>query len=242
METITENRIRHGNLTSSEIFNLMSEGKAKGSIGKPFYTYVGKKNLERKLGRSIGLNKGSNSTRWGNFLEMVVNSKIGTDYELLGDKTFVHPEHSFWVGSPDTKNTHKNSVGDIKCYEPENFAEYLDVLLKNDIELFKDEYPKEFWQLVSNACILGVDNIEAIVYMPYKSEIESIRDMASNYQGADQWKYRFIVESPIYELPYLPDGNKYYKDLNIIQFEVPKEYKMALTERVLMAKVLLINA
>ena len=74
--------------------------------------------------------------------------------------------------------------------------------------------------------------------MPYFSELEDIRTMAENYDGGDQWKYRFIVESPDAELPYLPDGG-YYKNLNKFEFEVPKEDKDFLTERVELAIELL---
>jgi hypothetical protein len=74
--------------------------------------------------------------------------------------------------------------------------------------------------------------------MPYESELEEIREMAENYDGNDQWKYRFIAESHKSALPYLPNKG-YYKNLNIFEFKVPEEDKKALTERVLMAIQLL---
>jgi hypothetical protein len=85
-----------------------------------------------------------------------------------------------------------------------------------------------------------VPNAEAISYMPYLSELDEIRDMAANYEGEDQWHYRFITESPSAFLPYLPDGG-YYQNLNRFEFVVPQEDIDALTARVMLAKNLLLN-
>jgi len=241
MEGILHNQLRNGNFTSSKIFELCTSGKKAGELSEKARKYINKKNIERKLRRSLSLNKGSNATRWGNFIEYRVHNLLGLGYESIGNITFQHPSVSFWVGSPDLRNKTESVCGDIKCYEPENFAEYLDVLYKNDTELFKKEYPKEYWQLVSNAIIIGMNYIEPIVYMPYESELPEIREMVHEYDGEDIWKYRFIVESPISELPYLPNDCKYYKNLNVIRFEVPQSDKDFLTERVIEAGKLLIN-
>jgi len=71
--------------------------------------------------------------------------------------------------------------------------------------------------------------------------LEEIRKSASEYSAPDQWKYRFIYENAKTELPYLPDGNKYYKNLNIYRFTIPQSEKDALTSRVLEAQKLLIH-
>lgn len=239
--SIHENKIRVGNFTSSSIHKLMTLATDKVSFGKPALTYIAEKNLERKLCRSLEIEKSSRATLWGKFLEQRVHDLIGLDYEMCGSITVQHPSISFWVGSPDDKNIKESVVGDTKCYEPKNFAEYIDVLKKGDTELFKREFPKEYWQLLSNAIILGMKYIEPKVYMPYKSEIPEIREMAENADGPDQFKYRFIAEAPIVELAYLPDNNLYYKNLNIFRFEAPKADKDALTEKVEAAGKLLIN-
>ena len=242
--SIQDNKIRTGSFTSSENFRLMTNGKAEGSFGAPFYSYVNEKIIERKLGRAIGLNKGNNSTAWGLFLEQRVHDMLPMGYELLSQVTMPHPEHgSFWCGSQDNVNREEQVVCDTKCYEPQNFAEYNDVLMEcqesGDISKWKKEFPKEYWQLISNACIWGYNKIEAILYMPWESELEEIRKSAAEYSGPDQWKYRFIYENSINELSYLPDGNKYYKNLNLYRFEVPQSDKDALTERVIAASKLL---
>jgi len=149
----------------------------------------------------------------------------------------LHPTIKGWSGSKDLI-VPGLKVSDIKCYEPKNFALYTDVILKKNIELIKLEFPKEYWQLVSNAIINNVDSAEAITFMPYESELEEVRQMAENYDGPDQWKYRFIAESDKSSLPYLPNGG-YYKNLNIFEFVVPQEDKEFLTNRVLKAIELL---
>lgn len=229
---ILENNNRVGNFTSSEIWRLMTYNKAKTDFGAQGLSYIQEKRIERKLGRSISMNKGTQSTKWGNFLERRVHDLLPLSYKSVSKVTLQHPEYPFWCGSPDNVEEETLTVADTKCYEPQNFAEYNDVLKVNDTELWKAEFPKEYWQLVSNACILGYKNIEAIVYMPYKSELDVIRDMVINYDEPDQWKYRFIVECSDYELPFLPDGNEHYKNLNIYRFTCPESDKLALTERV----------
>ena len=243
MESIIENVIRNGNLTSSHAFELCSNAKKEGELSAVALKYIAKKNIERKLGRSTDLGKGTNSTRWGSFLEQRVHNILGLDYELIGHISVAHPKIPYWVGSPDLKNDNENVIADIKCFEPENFANYIDVLIQNDLGLFKSEYPKEYWQLISNACIYDKKFIEAIVYMPYESELPEIREMSTNYDGVDQWKYRFISELPASELAYLPDGNKFYKNLNIFRFEAPVADKDFLQNKVLDAgtKLIAIN-
>lgn len=236
--SIITNISRNGNFTSSGIFNLTVNPKSGDGLSETAKKYIAKKNLERKLGRSLELNKQTNSTRWGTFCEQIVNDKLELNYVYQSDKTLVHPEFNYWLGSPDSINKIESVVADIKCYEPENFAEYLDVLYKNDVELFKKEYTKEYWQLCSNACICDCKYMEAIVYMPYESDIPMIKRLA---EATEEWQYRFIVDAKLHELPYLPNDNKYYKDLNIVRFEVPEVDKKALTERVIKAGEYLIK-
>jgi hypothetical protein len=218
----------------------MTKDKAGTGFGAKAITYIQEKNLERKLGRSLEVEKHTRPMTWGLYLEHRVHGMLSISYEYVSQKTLVHPGIDLWVGSPDNVNIDESVVGDTKCWEPKAFAEYVDCLSLNDIELFKKEYPKEFWQLISNACILGMKYIEPIVYMPYESEIPDIRESVSNYDCEDPWNYRFIAEAPISELAYLPDGG-YYKNLNIFRFPVPEADKQALTDGVIEAGKLLIE-
>jgi hypothetical protein len=224
--SITENIQRVGNFTSSQIFRLMGTP----AVSK---TYISEKNIERQMGRSLEVEVYSKDMAWGSFLEQRVLNLIGLEYQLSSSETDVHPEISYWSGSKDLIVAGVK-VSEIKCYQPKNFAKYTNALLTKDLELIKDEFPKEYWQAVSNAILNKVPNAEAITYMPYESELEEIREMASNYDGADQWKYRFIAESDKSSLAYLPDGG-FFKNLNLFEFEVPKEDKELLTKKVLEA-------
>lgn len=234
-----KNELRVGNFTSSEIWKLMTTGRQTGGFGEPAITYIKRKNLERKMGRSSEVQKQSRAILWGKFLEKRVYDLLPLSYEQCSKTTLLHPQFDYWAGSPDNLNRNESTVGDTKCYEPQNFGDYVDVLMQKDIELFKKEFPKEYWQLVSNACILKFKHIEPIVYMPYESEIPAIREMAQNNDDPDFYMYRFIAEAPIEELPYLPDGG-HYKNLNIFRFEVPEADKELLTNNVEKAGKMLI--
>lgn len=225
--SITTQSLRVGNFTSSRISDLFG---TKAAVEK----YIKQKNQERRLGRSLSIEKGSRATHWGHFMEKRVHNLLPNKYSFCGDKTIAHPHIPFWVGTPDNVIESEKVVGDTKAYELESFCNYYDVLITGDIQQFKEQFTQQYWQLVSNACILNYSHIEAILYVPYESELAEIREQASNYDGDKPWQYRFIYESAPEELPLLPD-NGYYKNLAIFRFEVPKEDKLLLESKVLEA-------
>lgn len=234
MSSIVENKERIGSFTSSQIYRLCG-GQKTNKVLKPFGTYVNEKVHEVKLGRSLDTGAYSQSIGWGELIEKYVfDYKLGHEYILESKETNVHPKFNGWAGSKDVK-VPGVKISDIKCYYPKNFAAYADVLLSNDIEQLKSEYTKEYWQLVSNALIEGVNKAEAILYMPYRSELEDIRNYAADYDGHDQWRYRFIFESDDYQLPFLDDDSKFYTDLIKFEFELPQEDVEFLTNRVKLA-------
>lgn len=244
IESITENPLRIENFTSSEIWKLTKTAKDGKSFGEPALTYIKEKLYEKRLQRSLQLEKYSRSTLWGKFIEQRVHNLLPTCYETLSNVTTQHPEILFWTGSQDSIIRTEKVMCDIKCYEPKNFCEYVDALTwakaNNDLSQLKKDFAQQYWQLVSNACIWEYDFIEAIVYMPYFSELEEIKEMASNYDGIDLYKYRFIYESSYTELPYLnKDG--FYKNLNIFRFVAPLEDKLLLKTKVIEAGKLLNN-
>jgi hypothetical protein len=213
MESILENQIRIGRVSSSQAYRLLGTPALRK-------TYIKELMFERKMKRKLSLGKSTNSTNWGLFLEQFVHEKLSLDYITQAQTTISHPECEWWVGSPDTMNPIEKIVADIKCFEPLNFCNYLECLEQNSTEVFKKEYPKEYWQLISNADILGFDKIQVILYMPYEKDLEKIRNMAAAYDEYDAYKYRFIYELPTSQLACLPDDSE-YKDLNIFTFEVP---------------------
>jgi hypothetical protein len=229
MSNIVLNPQRVGAFTSSEIYRLMGSPKVAA-------TYIEEKQIEKRLGRCLTKDNYSQDMAWGNFCEQRVHELLGLEYKLLSTETAVHPKYEFWAGSADLIVEGKK-VSDIKCFQMKKFCQYTDALLTNDLDLIKAEFPAEYWQLISNAIINNVPNAEAITYCPYLSEIPILREMASNYDGVDQWKYRFIAEKPESGLAWLPDGG-FYKNLNIFEFEVPQSDKDLLVESVLKVKFL----
>jgi hypothetical protein len=240
--SIANSPVRVGNFTSSNIYKLTVKGKGPHGFGDGAMTYIAEKKMERRLGRSLDVSKQTRPMLWGLFLEPFVHNMLPLSYELVSQESIVHPTIKTWVGSPDNVNRIDSVVGDTKCYEPKAFAEYVDVLTAcmnlGSVDLFRKTHKKEYYQLVSNAIILGVDNIEPIAYMPYKSELPVIRALAENFDSPEQYKYRFIAEAPDEELAHLPDGG-HYKNLNQFRFKVPQEDIDFLTERVLKATELL---
>lgn len=254
---MTQNKPRIGNPTSSGIVALMSNGVKAGSLGKPFHTYIKKKNWERKLGRSIEKEANPKILTWGSLCEIKVNNDIlGIEYKLCSSDTLIHPEIDCWAGSPDgLKFDEGGTVIDIKCpYTLESFCEAVDCIemvevngvwqvagSKSVFNLRKnhDDGEKYYWQLVSNACITKSRFAELVIYMPFQFELESIRTLASNYDGPDQAKYAWVAFASDSELPHLNNGG-FYSNKYIIRFEVPQADKDALTARVIEASKLLI--
>jgi len=230
---ILTNEKRVGGFTSSLIFKLCTSDRAGNAFGAPALTYIQEKKYEVKLGRSLDTGANSQAISWGTFMEQRVFNLIGFEYLITSDETDEHPIIKGWSGSKDLI-VPKVKVSDIKCYQLKNFCAYADALATEDLEHIKKNFPKEYWQLVSNAIINEVPNAEAILYAPNVSELEEIRQMAFDYEGEDQYKYRFIAELPWYELPVIPDDSG-YKNLNTFEFVVPENDIEFLTDRVKMA-------
>lgn len=232
--------LRNGNFTSGEIFNLISEGKEKGTFGKPALTYIQGKNYERKLNRALNSDVSARPTSWGNLVELHAFGLLDLNYKITSEQTIIHPEHSFWVGTPDGVNRKTNTVFDIKCpFTLKSFCELVECKTAEELRENHKDGEKYYWQLVSNAILTISKFAELIVYCPYKSELEAIRELASNFDG-DQNKIAWIGFSQDDDLPYLIEGG-HYKNLNIIRFEVSEEDKKALTERVIKAGKMLIK-
>lgn len=235
------NENRRGRFTSSNIFKLIPEGTFHG-FQKPAITYIKDKQIEIRMKRCLDVGGYSQTAAWGEFMEMVIFNLLGLEYKISSKETKLHPDKllsRYWSGSCDLE-VPGIKIGEIKCYQPKNFALYSDALLKKDIEVLKKDFKQEYWQMVSNAAIHQVKRAEAIAYMPYESEMEDIRDLAASYEGADMWKYRFIYEKPSSELAVLPNDG-YYCNVNNFEFKVPQEDIDLLEIRVLEASQLLKN-
>jgi len=245
------NKNRQGRITSSNAHKLIKPGRGKDKeFSAPGLTYIQEKQIERRINSCLDADGAySQGMAWGNFCEMVIYSLLGIEYQISSKETFKHPKHGeIWAGSPDLiiENV---LIGEIKCYQKKKFALYTDLLtkpltenysLEDKLNDFKKDFAQEYWQIVSNASILGVTQGEAITYMPYESEHSNIVDIAESIDGAEQWKYRFIAEKPIEHLPFLPDGG-HYENVNKFRFDIPAEDLQLLEDRVIKAGELIKN-
>lgn len=230
---------RHGTFSSSNNWKLMKNGKAAGSMGVPAYTYISQVRHEQQLGRSINPERDARQTSWGTFVEkFVFQEKLPIDYKLINEQRFFHPRLP-WSGSPDVMRGLTN-LGDVKCpFNLDVFCTKLEILSKGDPELYKAEFPEDYWQHISNACLLHeagfkIKTMEAIIYCPFQNDLQAIRDMVQNYDGPDQYRFKWIAYALDEEMPYLIEGGR-FKDLNVFQFEIPVADKIAMHDRVVLA-------
>ena len=224
--------------------------------GKAALTYIRETNMERRLERSLTDESNARPLSWGKLCEYLVFLLLDTAYILTSTETVLHKIIRWWAGSPDGEKT--DTVIDIKApFTLKSFCVLVQPLYdglqgweamcairdgytdKNGFE--HDAHPdgeKYYWQLVSNAILLKKKYAELIVFMPYKSEIEAIKAeaMKEKYGG----KYFWVSMANEGELPFLPEDG-YYKNINIIRFEVPEADKLLLTKRVLQAGQMLVN-
>ena len=223
--------MRGGKFTSSSIYKLMSNGKGTHGFGAPAITYIEEKRMELRLGRDLGSEVSSRPLSWGKLVEQRVFDLLGLEYVYQSDVRFKHTEYGqFWTGAPDLIKG--NMFAEVKCpYTLKSFCEMVDSL--TSVEAWKACKPEYYWQNVSNAILTGSNEAEIIIYAPYQSELEAIRELANNYEG-DQNKVAWINWAADDELPWIPE-NAYYKNLNIFKYEIPQQDKDALTERVKLA-------
>ena len=196
-------------------------------------TYIQELSYEKRICRSLNNEASARPLNWGKLLESYVFTReelLGFEYRQNSDKVIEHPTIKHWCGTPD--GTKDNTVFDLKCpWTMKSFCELEQITILQDIEYFKNEKPEYYWQLVSNSILTNSQFAELIVYCPYEANLTDIRIFAENYDGLDQYKYRFIVESSNDELPYLPEESPCI-DLNIFRFEVPQSDKDLLISKI----------
>ena len=238
---MTENILRVGRITSSNIHKIMTTGKGIHGFGAPAITYISELNLERRMQVSLKQEVYSRPMAWGKLIEMWVfkdDNYLDTSFQSCGDKTLSHPTCEFWAGSPDYKSTSKSIIAECKGYERKNFAAYADAIATGDTEIIKRDCPEEYWQMVSNAIILGFTKVQPVLFMPYKSELADIRLFAGDVDVDNPFMFKWISDSMDAQLPYLVDGG-YYNNFNSCILEVPQKDIDFLTERVMLAGTLL---
>jgi len=182
--------------------------------------------MERRLGCALEAESNAKPLVWGKICEGYVNGLLGLEYILTSQETDVHPNYPYWVGSKDViKHDVGKTVGDIKAPSSrKSFCQLVDPLYSglqgmdamNVIRKTHKDGEKYYQQIVSNACINSCKYGELIVFMPYQSELKAIKELA-----ADEDNGYYITNGADCELPYLIEGG-YYKNLNIIRFEIPQ--------------------
>jgi hypothetical protein len=228
--------IRNGNFTSGEIFRLMKNGKAKGSMSVDVQTYIDECNRERRLRRSIDVESDARPLSWGRCCERLAFDALGLEYTLCSNKSIVHPEFDFWVGTPD--GYCDEAVIELKCpMTLTSFCQLVDPYIENGkvlhdaltIEAVRENHKdgdKFFWQTVSNGILLNKKIGRLIVYVPFHDELEKIKTLADGNPD-----YYWIWSADNKKLPYLVrEGD--YQNINIIEFPILQRDVDALTTRV----------
>lgn len=233
------NGSRSGRFTSSKVWQLIDTGRSEDFSSKGV-KYIQEKLFETRFETTLDTAPYNEAMSWGNLMEQYVYELIGFNYRLASKETLVHPKYPFWSGTPDCVKSDEvtgieKAISEIKCYGKKKFALYVDAITEKNLEKFKSAFPQEYWQIVSNACIMGLDYGEALCFMPYRSQYEEIKEIAENMEGSDIWKYRFIVEKHINDLNFLPDDG-YYDSINRFEFKIPKIDKLTLTARIRLAE------
>jgi hypothetical protein len=249
--------VRTGMITSSEIVALTKNGRAAGSFGAPFYTYVEECIAERFFKHKLENERDVPAFSWGKLCEIIVHDALPTDYIMQSEITYQHPTIPEFLGTPDgTKyNGLKcDTVTDIKCpltrkgfynlvkflydFDGVNVAKKKKIdgdAVMQQIREHSNDGEKYYWQLVSNACILEAEYAELIVFMPYVEDIEEIKE----YNRSLDEPFWLVERAKDGELPFIYKESG-IENINIIRFKVPQEDKDFLTSRVL-AAIELIN-
>jgi hypothetical protein len=236
---------RVARLTSSKIGVLTVNGNGKYGFGSGALSYINQKKIELEIGRGISLPVYKWEMSWGKIWEVWVHWQLGNEYELIIDKTTVHPKYPFWSGSEDFKvNIPGGCISELKCYQMQNHYDYTKCLQSKNIDLFKSKFKDEYWQIVSNSIIHGTKYGEAIAFMPTEENLIEMReliegtDYIEKHLKDDPWKYRFIYEKSLWDLPFIPSHSD-FPSMTKFRFEIPIEDKIYLTERVLKAQKIL---
>jgi hypothetical protein len=242
---IHDNEIRVGNFNSSKIVALTKMNKSNNGFGEAAKTFIDKKNYERRLGRTISNESNARPLSWGKLCEGIAFERLGLEYSISSQETDMHPTIPYWVGSKDgLKHDEGKTVIDIKCpMTLESFCDLVQGLYNGLVGMAAMDWARNshkegdtyYWQIVSNSIINNCKYGELIVFMPYKSEIDEIKLMADG----DPNLYWLSMANEN-ELPFLLDGG-YYKNLNVIRFEIPKSDIEFLTHNVLEAGKFLVE-
>tara|TARA_R110000796_G_scaffold120506_3_gene234666 strand:+ start:3360 stop:4124 length:765 start_codon:yes stop_codon:yes gene_type:complete len=238
---------RSGNFTNSQIYKIA----AKPSRGNKDFlasgeTYIKERWLERLLLDKLQEDGYSRAKAWGKFMEAYLFcNKLGTEYKISSQSSIRHPDEFlglYWAGTTDFEVGGKEPmISEAKCYYKKNFALYSMAIIHaretDNPSYLKENHPEEYWQIVGNTILNGVDYGEAICFMPTYDDLEEIREYAEDPMWIEanklgpMWHYRFLYEEPKENLQLLNPKSK-IPSINKYRFLVPVEDKEYLTSRV----------
>ena len=211
---------RAGNFSSSNAWKLMTYSKDKKSFGAPALKYIKQVNYERKLGREIKPEVDAKPTSWGRMGEQFVfGKKLGLEYKMVNSERLYHPKLPL-TGAPD----YIKEVTVCDCKSPYSIEVFCDkVLALQDVGIYKEEFPEDYWQHISNSILLNVNGysiseFEAIIFCPFKEDLETIREMASSAGELGEYA-KWIYFATDDQLPYLIKGG-HYESVNIFQYPI----------------------
>lgn len=258
MITVANNPARVGRFTSSEIHRLMSVGKrpmteeelaarpksGKGSKatlvedgpGEAFYNYIEQKRLERKLGRLLKDEVSARPLTWGKIAEKAAHLTLGFEYKYCSQQTIIHPTIDELCGTPDGESD--SSVLEIKSpYTHSSFCCLHDCNTIQEVREKHKDGEKFYWQCVNNSILTNKSTADLAFYMPYKSELDMIRELCHEYEGNPN-DVGWIHFGSDDDLPHLIEGME-YNNIKKISFEIPEQDKQRLLHRVKQAARLL---
>ena len=233
---------RVARITSSKVSLLLVDGRQEMGFGAGAITYLNNKKKELEFGRGLELPVNKWEMLWGKMLEPYLYWQLDSkEYEIVVDQTTIHPKYSQWSGSQDfniLKDSVKIGISELKCYQMSNYYDYVKVLEQQDVSVFKKEYPAEYWQIISNCIIHGVNIGEAIAFMPTEAQLLEVRDLLENTDYIekqlkdDAWKYRQFYEKDLYDLPFIPEHSD-FPNMVKFRFEIPIDDVILLTKKVI---------
>lgn len=235
------NIARIGNFTSSNFHRLMANGKAAGSKGDPFYSYVKEKKYEHKLGRALGKEVSNRDMTWGQVCEKyVLETKLGTEYEPCSDVSIVHNKYKYWSGTPDAiKHVAVKTIAEVKCPATLlSFCQFAEsTTIEDAIKNHKDAN-KYAWQCKSNAVLTKCTRAELIIFCPYYDELDAIIEIARQYVNDGKNEFNWLLFADKEELPYLLKAGE-YSNIHKIEFEITEADIQQMEARYLEAEILL---
>lgn len=229
-----DNSKRTGFATSSQMHRVCASLK-NGNPSQAFFGYAEEVAGERFSERPSSTEVKTQPIKWGSLMEIVLFNKLGIGWTMEHKNTIIHEEFAeIWSGTPDL--IADKICAEVKCYGPKKWASMAMCMDKGDINLIKEKYTEEYWQVVSNAILSKKDKAMLICFMPKKAELLQVfKDVEETDflidNNLDPKDYYFLNEDNIESFPYLNDDAK-VDSIQSIEFDVPMQDKIFLLGRI----------